>query len=158
MTNGFLDAQEIKVKTMKNRTDATVVWEQKMQACDEFLSTTRCLKKALASGEEAAVVHLIKRRDDLIRLIDELDRLMVRSPHPGFLDERSAITGPTEKPSEILGERLRKIMSVNQECETMASAACEKVRKELAGIHRKEEGLQGYHPRHRTPKFLNIHT
>ena len=142
---------------MTNHKDATIIWEQKVRAYDEFLSATRSLKEALDSGEEAAVIRLIQRRDDLIRIIAELDRCMVCSPNPGFLDEKHAMTGPAKRPSEVLIKRLRKIMSVNQECESMASAGCEALRKELTGIHRKEEGLQGYtHSRQRSPRFLNI--
>ena len=143
---------------MKNHKDAIVIREQKIRAWEEILSATRSLKKALENGEEADVIRLIQRRDDLIKVIDELAHRMVCPLNATFGDERSALAGSTEKTSEILSERLRQIISVNQECETIASAACENIRKELTGINRKEEGLQGYHPRHQSPKFLNIHT
>ena len=144
---------------MTNRMDGPIILKRKMQACEEVLSATLYLKKALENGEEAAVLSLIRRRDDLISVINELDRCMARSPHPGFLDERSAVTDPAKRPSEILIERLRKIMAMNQECEALASAACEALRKDLVGIRRQEEGLRGYaHPGQRTPKFLNINT
>jgi hypothetical protein len=145
---------------MKNHQDTTVTArEQKLRACNEFLSATRGLKKALENGEETAVIQLIRRRDDLIRVIDELDRRMIRSPKSAFSNDRPAVTGPTEHISVTLLERLQQMVSVNQECEVLASAECDLLKNNLTGIHRKEEGLQGYsRPVQRLPKFLNIHT
>jgi hypothetical protein len=61
--------------------------------------------------------------------------------------------------SEKLSERLKKIISANQECNTVAASRCEALKKEMATIHQSEEGLHVYAGKTQgIPKFLSVLT
>ena len=145
---------------MKNHQDVAVsVLKKKLLACDEFMSATCSLKKALEDGEESAVLQLIRQRDNLIKVIDKLDQCLHSSLKAGLREESFDDIKHTEKISEILIEKLNQIASVNQECEDIASVGCEVMRIDLTELHRREEGLQGYaRPATLIPKFLNVHS
>jgi len=133
--------------------------EQKLQVCDDFLTVTLSLKKALENDETQAMEDLIKRREQLIATIDGLDRRMTRYARAGSVDRRPAIVRQMDKATGELSERLKQIVSVNHQCEAIASGRREGLKNEMIGINREGEGLQGYaRGMQRMPKFLNIRT
>ncbi|MCX5855197.1 MAG: hypothetical protein NTZ24_11645 [Deltaproteobacteria bacterium] len=145
---------------MKKHNDEVVtVLTQKLQACNDFLTATLNLKKAFEDDEAQAVTDLIKRREELIGLIDHLDHWIDRYRQADAFDANTATTGEMVKIAEELHERLRQIDSTNRECEVIAAGRYEALRKEMAIINRNEEALQGYAAhRQRIPKFLSIQT
>ena len=143
---------------MTNQNDEKIATlEQKLQVCDDFLTVTLSLKKALENDETQAVTDLLKRREQLIATMDGLDGRMTRYARAGSVDRRAAIVRQMDKITGELNERLKQIVSANQQCEAIASGRCEGLRNEMISINRKEEGLQGYaRGTQRMPKFLNI--
>ena len=133
--------------------------EQKLQLCDDFLTATLSLKKAIENHETQAMTDIIKRRELLIATIDGLDRRMTRYARAGSVDRRSAIVRQMDKITGELNVRLKQIVSANQQCEAIAAGRCEELRNEMININRKEELIQGYaRGTQRMPKFLNIRT
>jgi len=131
------------------------VLEKKVKACEDFLSATLLLKEALETEEMTAVNHLIGHRQELIRVIDGMDRRLGDYRHtvPPDKNRRIVIL------SEDLKRILKKIMSANHDCDAIAAGRCEGLKNEMISINQKEEGLQGYvRGTQRMPKFLNIRT
>jgi hypothetical protein len=135
------------------------ILERKSDAYAEFLSATLLLKKALEAEEMAAVTLLIERRAGLIGVVEGLDREMVRCRKAGPYDQIGETVRRTAAVSADLGEKLRHILSANQDCHAIAADRLSVLSKELLIIHEKEEGLHGYirHIEH-IPKFLNVRT
>ncbi len=135
--------------------DLDEILEEKVTACDDFLSATLLLKAALESEEMTAVDRLLGRRQELIGVIDGVDRRIGQCRHAIPPEQKRRI----RLLSEDLKRILQQIMSANGACDAIASSRCEGLRNEMIGINRKEEGLQGYaRGAQRTPKFLNIRT
>jgi hypothetical protein len=129
--------------------DIDHVLEQKLKACEDFLSATLLLKEALETEEMTAVDHLIGRRQELIRVIDGMDRRI--GHYRPDKNKRSVIL------SEDLKRVLKQIMSANHDCDAIAAGRCEGLRKDLISIRRKEEGFHEYsRSKEKTQKFLNI--
>ena len=127
--------------------------EKKVKACEDFLSATLLLKEALETEKMTAADHLIKRRQELIRVIDGMDRRIGHYRHAGPPDKnkRRVIL------SEDLKRVLKQIISANHDCDAIAAGRCEGLRKEIISIRLKEEGFHGYsRSKEKTQKFLNI--
>jgi len=139
--------------------EITRIMERKSDAFGEFLSATLFLKKALEAEEMAAVTRLIERRAELIGVVDGLDREMVRCRKAGPTDQTREIVRETAAISADLSEKLRQILSANQDCHAIGADRLSVLRKELLIVHEKEEGLHGY-IRHveQISKFLNVRT
>ena len=132
---------------------------QKSKAIDEFLSTTEHLQHALESNDLTAVNQFIKRREDLIQIIDEIDCRINFYRQKYNPDQGLVFVQRMAKMTENHGEKLKKIISANQECNTIAASRCEALKKEMATIHQNEEGLHVYAGKtQRMPKFLSVRT
>lgn len=133
------------------------ILERKSDAYAEFLSATLLLKKALEAEDMAAVNRLIERRAGLIGVVDGLDREIVRCRKAGPYDQTGETVRRTAAISADLGEKLRQILSADQDCHAIAADRLSLLRQELLIIHEKEEGFHGY-IRHveQIPKFLNV--
>jgi hypothetical protein len=153
-------APGMETKTMHNRSDEIKRnLERKNDAYDEFLSATLLLKKALEAGEMEKVNHLLERRAALIGEVDGLDREMIRFQKTVPYDQPAETVRKTAAVSEDLGEKLRRIIFANRDCDAVAADRLLLLRKELQVIREKEEGLQGYiRPVQQLPKFLNVRT
>lgn len=135
--------------------DMAHILEKKVTACEDFLSATLLLKRALETEAMPTVDHLIGRRQELIRVIDGLDRLIGHYRHTGPSDKNQRIAGL----SADLRRVLKQIMSANHGCDAIAAGRCEGLGKDIMNIRRQEEGLHGYSPaQEKTQKFLNIRT
>ncbi len=135
--------------------DMGQILEEKVRACEEFLSATLLLKTALETEEMTAVDRLMERRQELIGIIDGIDRRMSTAGQGGAPapDRRTATR------SEEIKGILRQILSVNRDCDAIASDRCGALREAMVSINRQEEGLQGYaRGTKRKPTFLNIQT
>jgi hypothetical protein len=129
--------------------------EKKVTACKDFLSATLLLKAALETEEMTEVDHLIGRRQELIRIIDDMDRRIGQHRHAGLLDENRRIVMLSEDFKQIL----KQIASANRDCDAITAGRCEGLRRDLMNIHRKKEGIHGYgRSTEKAQKFLNIQT
>jgi hypothetical protein len=129
--------------------------EKKIAVCKNFLSATLLLKAALETEEMTVVDHLIGRRQELIRVIDDMDRQIghYRNESPPDKNRQMVIL------SENLKRVLKQIMSVNEDCNDITGNRCEGLRKDLMNIRRQGEGIHGYsRSKEITPKFMNIRT
>jgi hypothetical protein len=132
---------------------------QKSNAFDEFLSVTGLLQHALESVDLTAMNQFIKRREELISVIDEIDCRIRLRRQKCKSDRDSVLVQQVAKMSETISERLKKIISVNQECNAIAASRCEALKKEMATIHQNEEGLYVYAGKTQgIPKFLSVRT
>jgi hypothetical protein len=133
--------------------------QQKLESYEDFLSATLLLKKVLETEEMTAVNRLIKRREELIGIIDGLDRrfgLYLQTFPP---DHRPVIGERMSKISEALGKTLERILSADQDCRILAAGKCEAIRNDLIVIRHKKEGLQGYAAKtERMIQFLDMRT
>jgi hypothetical protein len=132
---------------------------QKSKAVDEFLSATKHLQHALESDDLAAVTQSIKCREELMPVIDEIDHRISVCRQKDKPDRDPLLVQQAVKISENLSEKLKKIISANQECNTIAAIRCEALKKEMATIHQSEEGLHVYAGKTQgIPKFLSVRT
>jgi hypothetical protein len=132
---------------------------QKGKAVDEFLSATKHLQHALESDDLAAVTQSIKRREELMPVIDEIDQRISLCRQKDKPDRDPLLVQQVVKMSEKLSGRLKEIISANQECNTIAASRCEALNKEMATVHQSEEGLHVYAGRTQgMPKFLSVRT
>ena len=129
--------------------------DEKVTACGDFLSATLLLKAALETEEMTVVDRQLGRRQELMGVIDGVDRRIGQCRRPVPPEKKRRIATLSEDLKRILGQ----IASANGDCDAVASRRCEGLRNELIVINRKEEGLQGYaRGGQRTAKFLNIRT
>jgi hypothetical protein len=141
--------------------DREAALQRKLQSYGDFLSATLLLKEALDREDLAEVDRLIKRREELIGMIDGLDRRIDLHPpavssHPDAAKGGQATTVPVEIPAEM-GILLRRILPVDRECAALAAEKCEAIKQTLMTTHHTKEGLQGYAPKtERTVQFLNM--
>jgi uncharacterized protein YggL (DUF469 family) len=132
---------------------------QKSKVIDEFLSTTEHLQHALESNDLTAVNQFIKRREDLIQIIDEIDCRINFYRQKYNPDQGLVFVQRMAKMNENHSEKLKKIIPANQKCNTIAASRCESLKKEMATIHQNEEGLHVYAGKtQRMPKFLSVRT
>jgi hypothetical protein len=140
---------------MYDTNDIAPLLEKKIAACEDFLSATLLLKAALETEEMTTVDHLIGRRQELIRVIDEMDRRATPDRLAGPPDQRRRMVVLSEELKRVL----QQILSANQVCEAITASRCEEFRNDLMNVRRREEGIHGYlHSKEKTPKFLNIRT
>ena len=132
---------------------------EKGKAYDEFQSATDLLKGAIENEEIASINRLIKRRDELIGNIDELDGRIKRHWHSVPLDQRSAVIRRVASISDDLYGKLERINSTNHECTSIAARSCAALQSDLMVINQTKEGLQGYAGmKQRIPKFFSVRT
>jgi hypothetical protein len=131
------------------------ILENKVKACEDFLSATLLLKEALENEKMTRVNELIKRREGLMKIIEGLD---LKIDHDRRADS-SDHNGRTARLLEDLRGILKQIISANRQCDVIAAGRCENMRNDLTSIQRKKEGLQGYgYGRQQLPKFFNTQT
>jgi hypothetical protein len=132
---------------------------RKGKAFDEFLAVTGLLRHALENEDLTAVNKFIKRREELIPIIDEIGCRISLCRQKVKPDRDSVLVQQVAKMSETLSESLKKIISVNQECNAIAASRYEALKKEMATIHQNEEGLHVYAGKTQgIPKFLSVRT
>jgi hypothetical protein len=130
---------------------------EKSRSCDEFQSTTGLLKKAIETEEMGAVNRLIKRREELMKDIDGLDRRIDCHWHSVPINQCPAIIRQVARISDDISGKLRQIDSDNKDCAAIATHHCESLRNDLTVLNRKIEGLHGYTGNsERMPKFLSV--
>jgi tetrahydromethanopterin S-methyltransferase subunit A len=130
---------------------------RKEKAVGEFLSATKLLQQALESDDQAAVTRSIKRREELMPVIDEIDHRISLCRQKDEVDRDPLVVQQVAKTTENLSEKLKKIVSANQQCHTLAASRCEALKKEMATIHQSEEGLHVYAGKTQgIPKFLSV--
>jgi hypothetical protein len=147
------------MKTTSPAEEICGILVEKIKAYDEFQSATGLLKKAFETEEMEGVNQYIKRREELIGDIDELDRRINRYWHSIRFDQRPAIVRRVARISDDLGGKLSQINSANQDCTAIAVRSCEVLWNDLTVFNQKKEGLQGYFGKtQRIPKFLSVRT
>ncbi len=139
--------------------DLSVILTKKLTFYDEFLSSTKHLLKALETGELEMVNTFIQRREELIRIIDDVDRRINHYQKHGQAMQSSAANN-IEYLSAHIRDKLGEIKSVNGDCQVVAANNRETIRKELKTLRQTKEGIHRYAPKEmkQTPKFLHIST
>lgn len=133
--------------------------EKKLKACDDFLASTLKLKEALEKNAPKTVSELIRRRSRIIVSIDELDRRIARYAASPPVEKSSPGIREIVKKADEISEKLKQVVIVNQQCETIAEGRRKELGNELAALKLEAEGLRGYAQRgDKTAKFLNIRT
>jgi hypothetical protein len=135
-------------------TDIGRILRQKLNVFHDFFSVTNLLKDALEKKAMEEAGCLLSRRDELVQVIDSLDRKMVRLRQGSF----QATHTMTDLFREI--ERiLKQIVVVNQECLSLAEVTCRDLRGNLASAHQTGIGIRKYASGvQRVQKFLDIKT
>lgn len=135
------------------------ILEQKLQACDEFLSATALLRQALEGDDLEEVFRFIQSREALIAQIDALDRLFNHQKQSVLSRHDPDALRRTAEISAEITERLREILSANQACAAIAAGRREVLKKDLAAMQQNEEGLHVYAGKAQgSPKFLSVRT
>lgn len=135
--------------------DMYLILEKKVKACEDFLSATLLIKDALGTEEMAEADHLIGHRQELIRVIDEMNQRIEYSWHSDPLEKNQRVV----RYSEDLKRLLTQIITANHDCEVIAAGRCADFKKELMNIRLKREVVHGYsHSQENTQKFLDIQT
>jgi hypothetical protein len=129
--------------------------ERKVTVCQDFLSATLLLKTTLETEEMTNVDRLIGQRQELIRIIDDIDR-QIEHHRPGIPPDQSR---QPEMVSEKLKRLLKQMISVDRDCDALAVDRCNGLREEIMNTRRMGTGIQVYgHANEKTQKFLNIRT
>lgn len=132
---------------------------QKLNLCDQFLSATLQLQRALVSERMKEVERLLERREGLIRMIQRLDREMNRCWNEGPQGQDSAEIRQGEQFSDALREVFGQMNTANQDCGSIASCKASAFLQEISQLRLEDEALQCYlRPTAQTPKFLNVQT
>ncbi len=133
---------------------------KKLNVYDEFLSSTRQLLKALETGQFEMVNTFVQRREELIRIIDDVDRQINRCQKQGRAAQIPLIADSIEDLSDHIRHKLGEIGSVNGDCQAVAENSRDDIRRELMTLRQTKEGLHGYAPKKmgKTPKFLQVAT
>jgi hypothetical protein len=117
------------------------ITEKKLHACAAYLQTTKQLADALTHGDMAAVERHIRRRDDLIPVMNRLDRLAGRYGGYGF-------RGPAGEIRIILN----KIAKIDKACGETAKIRHSHLKKTITAV-------KGYaQKRESPPKLFNLQT
>lgn len=132
----------------KTYSDASsAILKQKLAVFSEFRSATASLKECLLSQDMQQVDRLIRHRQKLIRVIDELDVQMENTAAPS-----RALTADMgqnhERIMSGLWETLEKTMAaviqLNEDCTIMAVSLRDETGKELQGISNQRLARKGY--------------
>lgn len=153
------ESRERAMKMTSPSDELYAILVRKGKAFDEFLSATGLLQHALESDDLAAVNRFIRRREELMLAVDEIDCLINRSAQKVRPDQDQVFSQRMTKMSEALHEKLRRMVSANQKCDAIATSRCEGLKKELAAVYKNEEGLHVYGAKTQgAPKFMDIRT
>jgi hypothetical protein len=141
------------------RDEVTMILDEMRGAYEEFLVATTGLRSALESDEAPEANTFIERREVLIRTIDDLDRRVRKLRLPTSPDQNPTATHHRATMARAIGEKLKAIISVNQQCDALAANGRERARQDLMRTRQQGAGLHGYAPkRQRSPRFLNVQT
>jgi len=107
----------------------------------------------------AAVENTLRRRGELIGIIGEIDRLIDNYRKKSLLYHDGTPHQSLKQISEEIREKLKRIVSVNRDCQEMTAGKLEMTRKDLIALRQTKKGIQQYAPKaQRIPKFLNVQT
>ena len=135
----------------KTSSDASsAILKQKLAVFSEFLAATESLKECLLSQDMQQVDRLIRHRQKLVSVIDELDIRMkntVTTPfrtltadmgqnHEGIMRE-GGVWGS-------LGKTIAAVIQLNEDCTIIATSLHDKIGKELQGISNQRLARRGY--------------
>jgi len=127
-----------------------ILLERKLKALNHFLSVTRDMKKALAAEKMEEVNCNIKNRDELIRVIGILDKVIAHA-----VSSEEQRIGP-----DILQEirnTIEQITVESEACERLSAIHCQELKGELNSIRNQGRGLHGYaRQRDFTPRFVSL--
>ena len=132
---------------------------RKLRTYEEFQVVTGLLRTALEGEEKAEVHRCVERREELIREIEGLDRRIDHHRRSAPFEHGPVVMQLLNDMSGKLGERLKGIITIDQDCTALAEQRREETRKELAAVRNQKAGFRGYAVKSpRTPKFLNVRT
>jgi hypothetical protein len=113
--------------------------DKKLHACTVYLAATQQLVDALSAEDMAAVAHHIRRRGEMIRVMDHLDRQAGRYGGRGLPD-----------PAGEIRKVLRKIVEIDEACGAAARNRYNHLKKAMTAV-------KGYaQKRESLPKLFSI--
>ncbi len=138
---------------VSNQTDINHILENKLHTYAEFLAATLQLKDAFEAENMGKIEQLTNQREDMIRVVNELDYQMNLSSHDdGGGKKRLLITDDIKK-------LLHRIIEANKDCELLATVKRDLARSDLTTVKRQEKVISVYtNKTHGTPKFLDVRT
>ena len=135
----------------KTSSDASsAILKQKLAVFSEFLSATESLKGCLLSQDMQQVDRLIRHRQKLIGVIDELDIRMKNTVTTPFRTLTADMGQNHERIMrgggvwEILEKTIAAVIQLNEDCTIMATSLHDKMGKELQGISDQRLARRGY--------------
>lgn len=139
--------------------DLEALLAQKLAACEDFLSSTRQLRRALEADDGDGIDRLLARRAGGITTVDRLDRQIDRCRQGVRSAGHSQDLPRLEALSARIGETLRAMALENGNCATTAGRRRDTLKEALRAMNRTKTGLQGYGDAAlQGPRFLNLQT
>lgn len=133
--------------------------QRKGEVYDDFSSATLRLRTALASDDLPAMEGAIRRREELIREIDALDRQLGALGRSVPVPRRKELLCALTPLVGGLEDKIKEIDSLNSACTLLARDRHAALERAMKDNGRQQEGLRGYvQGRQGPPKFLSIQT
>ena len=134
--------------------------EAKRKSLEEFLTLTKSLRDRLMTREWPDVEGLLKRRQDLIVTIDQMDARIqeLRSRQP--LDQEWLLDGQKKKILSLLNnlrDLSEKAQTVDKECMDRMTDWQGQIKSQLSRMRDSLRAVHGYAQKPtRPPKFLDV--
>jgi len=139
--------------------DLEALLAQKLAACEDFLSSTRQLRRALEEDDGDGTDRLLARRAGSIAIVERLDRKIDRCRQGVWAAGLSLDLPHLDTLSARIGETIRAMALENGNCAAAAGSRRDTLKEALRATNRTKTGLQGYGDTAlQGPRFLNLQT
>lgn len=139
--------------------DLEALLAQKLATCEDFLSSTRQLRRALEEDDGDGTDRLLARRAGSIAAVERLDRQIDRCREGVRAAGLSQDLPRLDALSARIGETLRTAERENGDCAAAAGSRRDALKEALRATNRTKAGLQGYGDAAlQGPRFLNLQT
>jgi hypothetical protein len=131
----------------------------KLKAYDDFLIITQCLSRLLDNQEMDEVNGLIARREDVMKIIDDLDKRIFTFRSQYSRDMNPSFIRHVEKIFADINAKIRQLVGANDVCRRIAAGQCVVLEEALNTSRREEAGFRKYSGKQQLfPKFLDVQT
>ena len=135
------------------------ILELKLKAYDDFLNITLHVGQLLENEEMKEVNRLIVRREDVMRVIDDLDKRIFAFRSQYIKKINPSIIRQVEKIFADINMKIRQMIEANEDCSIIAANQCAAIKKALDNSRREETGFRKYSTKPQLlPKFLDVQT
>jgi hypothetical protein len=133
--------------------------ELKLKAYDDFLNITQRLSRFLDNQEMDEVNGLIVRREDVMKIIDDLDKRIFTFRSQYRRDMNPSFIRHVEKVFADINAKIRQLIQANDNCCCIAAGQCVALQEALNTSRREETGFRKYSGKPQLlPKFLDVQT